>query len=209
MPVFNDSTPVLRNGSPFRDYRTIPVTLDLDHDGKKDLILGEWYSSVRFYQNQGTNSNPVFTSYINFVQPDPDSFLNGNPPRINFTDWDGDTDLDMITCDYYGSVFLRRNIAPVGINERNDLFSEGQEFDIIPNPVNKDFVTINYNLFNSEPLLIRIYDVLGRTVLERKINVNQENASINLDLRHLKAGIYLLKLETSNWSKTHKLVKTE
>ena len=45
-PVFNDSTPVLRSGSPFRDYRTIPVTLDLDHDGKKDLILGEWYSSA-------------------------------------------------------------------------------------------------------------------------------------------------------------------
>lgn len=200
---------MLRNGSPFRDYRTIPVTLDLDHDGKKDLILGEWYSSVRFYQNQGTNSNPVFTSFINFVAPDPDSFLNGNPPRINFTDWDGDTDLDMITCDYYGSVFLRRNITPVGINERNDLFSYGQEFDITPNPVNQGFVTLNYNLSNSEPLLIRIYDVSGKIVLSQNTSVNQEPSKVNLDLSHFKAGIYLLKIETDNWSKTHKLVKTE
>ena len=117
LPVFGDSTPVLHRGSPFNDYRTVPVLEDLDRDGRRDLILGEWYSSVRFYQNVGTDTNPAFTNFVNLVQPDPDSFLNGNPPRVNFTDWDGDGDLDMITCDYYGSVFLRRNITTTGVEE--------------------------------------------------------------------------------------------
>jgi hypothetical protein len=117
MPVFGDSTPVLHNGSPFTDYRCVPVLEDLDRDGRRDLVLGEWYSSVRLYANVGTDTNPVFTTYINLVEPDPDSFLNGNPPRVNFTDWDGDGDMDMITCDYYGSVFLRRNITQTGAEE--------------------------------------------------------------------------------------------
>jgi hypothetical protein len=117
MPVFGDSTPVLHGGNPFTDRRCVPLLLDLDGDGKRDLVLGEWYSSVRFYANTETDTNPVFNTFINLVQPDLDSFTNGNPPRVNFTDWDGDSDLDMITCDYYGSVFLRRNITPAGVSE--------------------------------------------------------------------------------------------
>jgi hypothetical protein len=118
LPVFGDSTPVLHGGVPFDDYRCVPLLLDLDRDGKRDLVLGEWYSSVRLYSNVGTDTNPVFAESVNLVEPDPDSFSNGNPPRINFADWDGDGDLDMITCDYYGSVFLRRNITPAGVAER-------------------------------------------------------------------------------------------
>jgi len=117
LPVFGDSTPVLHSGVPFNDRRAIPVLEDLDRDGRRDLVLGEWYSSVRFYRNSGTDTNLVFTTYVNLVEPDPDSFLNGNPPRVNFTDWDGDGDRDMLTCDYYGSVFLRRNITQTGVVE--------------------------------------------------------------------------------------------
>jgi hypothetical protein len=117
VPAFGDSTPVRHGGSQFNDYRCVPLLLDLDGDGKRDLVLGEWYSSVRLYSNIGTDTNPVFNTFVNLVDPDPVNFINGNPPRINFTDWDGDGDLDMITCDYYGSVFLRRNITPAGVEE--------------------------------------------------------------------------------------------
>ena len=117
-PVFADSTPVLCNGSVFNNWRVAVVTEDLDRDGRKDLVMGEWYSSVRFYRNEGTNPAPVFNSFNYLVMPDSQSFVNGNPPRINFCDWDGDTDRDMITCDYYGSVFLRRN-ATLAVKERS------------------------------------------------------------------------------------------
>ena len=117
VPVFDDSTPVLHNGIPFTDRRYVPLLLDLDRDGMRDLVLGEWYSSVRLYANVGTDTNPVFNTFINLVQPDSSTYLNGNPPRVNFTDWDGDGDLDMIACDYYGSVFVRRNITPADIEE--------------------------------------------------------------------------------------------
>lgn len=116
-PVFGDSTPVLNSGNPINSWRTVPVHEDLDRDGLRDFILGEWYSSVRFYRNIGTNANPAFSGFVNLVPPDPDSFSNGNPPRLNLVDWDGDADLDMVTCDYYGSVFLRRNVTPTAVAE--------------------------------------------------------------------------------------------
>ena len=134
LPVFGDSIPILAGGVPFNNYRCVPLALDLDGDGRKDLVLGEWYSSVRFYHNAGPDSNPVFTNFVNLVPPDPDSFLNGNPPRISFADWDGDRDLDMITCDYYGSVFLRRNSTPVAVSEAGSS-PVGVTLSIVPNPV--------------------------------------------------------------------------
>ena len=115
-PVFGDSTPVLAAGSAFRNCRCVPTTADLDRDGAKDLVLGEWYSSIRWYRNTGVNSDPRFDTFENLAPPDPDSFRNGIPPRIAFCDWDGDTDLDMVTCDYYGWVTLRENVTPTGVS---------------------------------------------------------------------------------------------
>jgi len=135
LPVFEDSTPVLSGGSPISSWRCAPVTEDLDRDGRKDLVLGEWYSSVRFYCNVGTNRQPVFSGFVNLVPPDPDSFLNGNPPRINFVDWDGDSDRDMVSCDYYGSVFLRRNVTPTGAGESGRPAVPGRVLQLVPSLV--------------------------------------------------------------------------
>ena len=122
--MFGDSTPVLANGSAFRNYRCAPAYFDLDRDNVRDLVLGEWYSSIRFYHNSGTNGSPEFTTFVNLVPPDPDSFRNGNPPRIAFADWDGDNDIDLVTCDYYGWVTLRENITPSGISGREQHTAE-------------------------------------------------------------------------------------
>jgi hypothetical protein len=187
LPVFNDSTPVLSNDYPFDDYRCIPLFLDLDRDGKRDLVLGEWYSSVQFFSNVGTDTNPVFTGYVYLVQPDPDSFLNGNPPRVNFTDWDGDADLDMITCDYYGSVFLRWNITPAGVeqttNDERGTIDVGATLvrgvlfpprDMTESPDDSDRVP--------RPTLL---DAAGRCVLQLRAGAN--------DVRGLSPGVYFVR----------------
>ena len=162
-PLFNDSSPVLNSGIPINSYRTIPVMEDLDRDGRRDLVLGEWYSSVRFYRNTGTNANPVFAGYLNLVEPDPDSFLNGNPPRVNFTDWDGDGDRDMITCDYYGSVFLRRNITLQSVGELPSRSVARDGFSVVPNPF-QERTQIRYEPRANSRVEIRIRDAAGRSV---------------------------------------------
>ncbi|MCX6841700.1 MAG: FG-GAP-like repeat-containing protein [candidate division WOR-3 bacterium] len=181
LSIFGDSTPVLHSGTPFNDYRCVPVLEDLDRDGRRDLVLGEWYSSVRFYQNVGTDTNPAFTNFVNLVQPDPDSFLNGNPPRVNFTDWDGDGDMDMITCDYYGSVFLRRNITATGVeqtmNDGRGTLNVGPT--IVCRVLNLQSATCN---LQSE---ITLLDAAGRTVMALKSGAN--------DVSRLSPGVYFVR----------------
>lgn len=179
VPVFGDSTPVLHGGSQFDDARCVPLLLDLDGDGKRDLVLGEWYSSVRLYPNVGTDTNPVFDTFVNLVQPDPDSFRNGNPPRINFTDWDGDADLDMITCDYYGSVFLRRNLTPPGTGETST--AELRTTNTGP-CIARGILYLRVSPFTVHPSL---FDMTGRRVMSLIPGPN--------DVSHLSPGVYFVR----------------
>jgi hypothetical protein len=183
-PVFGDSTPVLHGGFPFDDYRCVPVLLDLDLDGKRDLVLGEWYSSVRLYSNVGTDTNPVFNTYVNLVEPDPVNYSNGNPPRVNFTDWDGDADLDMITCDYYGSVFLRENITPPGVQET---MNDGRGTMDAPTLV-RNTLNLQSAIFNLQSA-IALVDVSGRKVLDLRPGPN--------DVSALSPGIYFVRPASS------------
>lgn len=215
-PVFGDSTPVLFNGSPLPYYRTIPVLQDLDLDGKKDMVLGGWYSDVRFYTNVGTNANPVFTNYIYLVQPDSQYFLNGNPPRINFTDWDGDGDLDMITCDYYGSVFLRENVTPQAVDENDDQTTASMNLTISPNPFSIA-TQIRYSIHDTgyliENPILMIYDTEG--CLVKSFNtvscIEHQESRISWDgrddhNRELGSGVYFVTLEAGSEVQTQKLL---
>lgn len=210
-PVFGDSTPVLFNGNPLTYWRTIPVTEDLDGDGLKDMVLGGWYSDVRFYTNVGTNSNPVYNSYIYLVLPDSNTYLNGNPPRVNFTDWDGDSDLDMITCDYYGSVFLRENITPPGIDEYQTKLGIIDEFMVTPNPV-KNQARFNYRLAKSAPVRVDVYSIDGSLVItpfEKYAGAGDVQLTWNINTinrNELPNGIYFVRLLTGNETQTQKIL---
>jgi hypothetical protein len=225
-PVFGDSTPVLFNGSTLPYYRTIPVLQDLDLDGKKDIILGGWYSDVRFYTNVGTNANPVFTNYIYIVQPDSQNFSNGNPPRINFTDWDGDSDLDMITCDYYGSVFLRENVTPQSVAENTDETIGSMNLTVMPNPFSNS-TRIRYSIEEANQSIsgsagrasecqkpeLKIHDAAGQVV--RNFSLPTTYCVLRTTVlwdgtdqanRPLANGVYFVSLEVGSEVQTQKLL---
>ncbi len=210
-PVFSDSTPILFNGAPLTYWRTIPVPKDLDGDGKKDMVLGGWYSDVRFYKNMGTNANPVYTTYTYLVNPDSSSYSNGNPPRLNFADWDGDGDLDMITCDYYGSVFLRRNITPSQADENREQRVTLQSFGVFPNPITRSAV-FSVSLNNSGPVKIHIYGADGsfiRTAVNTYLNAGNHKITwliSDIDEDKLPNGIYFARLDTGSEIHTKKLM---
>lgn len=209
-PVFTDSTPVLFNGSPTTYYRTIPVLLDLDLDGKKDLILGGWYSDVRFYANVGTNANPVFTNYIYLVNPDSSAYSNGNPPRLNFTDWDGDGDLDMLTCDYYGSVFLRRNISGINVEERSNRSVAQDRFSVTPNLITRQAL-IKVNIETPAFVRLDLYSPDGRNVaslLDRHADAGELRFTMDLnslDRYALSSGVYIVVLRKDDRVLTSKV----
>jgi hypothetical protein len=171
------------------------------------MVLGGWYSDIRFYSNTGTNANPSFEEYIYLVLPDSQAFLNGNPPRIAFADWDGDADLDMITCDYYGSVFLRENVTPTGVAENGSQVIQTSEFTLSPNPaVNR--VVFTSRLAESGFVQVEVYAVDGRRVASPFHDyVESGKLEFIWDIhRKLPNGVYLVKFRTGSDLLTQKLL---
>lgn len=207
-PVFGDSTPVLFNGVPLTYWRTIPVLQDLDGDGIHDMTLGGWYSDVRFYANSGTNANPIFTTYVYLVMPDSQNYSNGNPPRVNYTDWDGDGDLDMITCDYYGSVFLRRNITPTTVHEHDKEIKALSSFSITPNPVSERAL-FTVQMMEAGLVRLDIYNSNGQLVLtpfRQEVGKGELRFSWDIGTVTLSNGVYFAQLKTKNSVQSQKLL---
>ncbi|MGZ3931791.1 MAG: T9SS type A sorting domain-containing protein, partial [Bacteroidia bacterium] len=45
-------------------YQGAPVFVDLDNDGDKDLMVGEYYGNLQYFQNTGTVSAPAFAAPV-------------------------------------------------------------------------------------------------------------------------------------------------
>jgi hypothetical protein len=78
-------------------------------------------------------------------------------------------------------------------------------FDVMPNPLVGKVATVRYSLPKAGPVSISIFDVAGRSVSSRTLLASRTGA-VNLDLRSLSAGIYLVRLNGDGFEQTRKLV---
>jgi hypothetical protein len=80
-------------------HRSAPALTDLDSDGDLDLVIGSRDEGLSLYRNTGSASSPAFT---------PADALQLDAPRLAtpiFADWDGDSDLDVMTGGDSGGLF--------------------------------------------------------------------------------------------------------
>jgi len=76
---------------------------------------------------------------------------------------------------------------------------------IEPNPLATGFAALRYSLPQPGPARLAVYDVAGRTVKYQQLVLGRSGA-VSLDLRHLSAGVYLVKLEAGAFTARQKLV---
>jgi hypothetical protein len=74
-----------------------------------------------------------------------------------------------------------------------------------PNPLSGGFATLRYSLPRAGQARVCVYDVTGRTVVNR-ILAAATTGSATLDLQHLNSGVYLVKLTSQDLASTQKLV---
>ena len=62
-------------------------------------------------------------------------------------------------------------------------------------------------LENGENQKLKVYDVMGRLVMEKQISVVDETEIIEVNLWELPAGMYIMVINGNNGRKTHKIIK--
>ena len=97
-----------------------PTTLDLNGDGKKDLLVGEKAGNLHFFENVGTGSDPVFTGKV-LLEASGTVYDSSFYSRPNVVDWENDGVLDILCGTSNGYVAYIKTLGPllVDVNELN------------------------------------------------------------------------------------------
>jgi len=121
LPVFSTLSLLQVDGTDFDiGTRSAPRIYDWNHDGLKDMLIGELYGNIYYLENVGTNAAPVFDSYEMFLlaNGDPLKYDYANNPtgaprsRLFVTDWNEDGLDDIIVGGANGKLELYTSVVP-------------------------------------------------------------------------------------------------
>lgn len=89
-------------------YIAVPAVADLDNDGDFDVLMGEYYGILNYYENTGTPSAPAFAAPV--ANPfGLDSTYELAFPE--FADLDNDGDMDLLVGEGYANLQYFENIG--------------------------------------------------------------------------------------------------
>lgn len=158
-----------------------PDFADLDGDGDFDLLVGEYYGGLQYFENIGTSENPLFSG----PQMNPFGLISTYYLAFpEFADLDDDGDMDLLVGEYYGAMEYFENTGISGI----DMLADKSNFMVYPNP-SSDFINIKTDQKIEK---VEIYNLLG----EMMLMVNGSNDRISLN--NLKTGIYTVQVTFVN-----------
>jgi hypothetical protein len=87
----------------------------------------------------------------------------------------------------------------------NETSLKVNSFSVFPNPT-KDITTLKINANNSFKGIVKIYNALGASVLEKSVEITDGKNAIELPISSLDTGIYFISLEGGNNLITRKLI---
>jgi hypothetical protein len=80
-----------------------PCVIDFNRDGKKDLLVGETYGNVFFYENKGTDAAPAFNGWVK-IATGTGLIDVGYYARPTTADWDNDGMPEVLIGESYGYI---------------------------------------------------------------------------------------------------------
>lgn len=193
-PLITSWTYIQSGGSSINRYRCCPQVIDLNQDGKKDLVMGENDAKIYYYENVGTDEAPVFSGFeaLQAGGSDIDLYYGS---RLWVDDWNSDGYLDLLVSDYDGFVYK----FPGSTTGAADfMFGQVEDgFGITPS-VNPAFGAFSMNLQGAFGTVeVSVYDATGRKVAGTVATTD----AISIGAAGLPAGVYSV-IATDNGGST-------
>ena len=158
-------------------YLAVPALADLDRDGDLDLLVGEEYGVMQYFQNTGSALTPKFELPVESPFGLSQTYYNAFPA---FADLDSDGDSDLLVGEYYGVMEYFENLDLTGVADI------GQQINVklSPNPVN------NLLHIDADEKIkkIEIFNILGEPVQSVNNPLNE------IAVHNLTPGLYTLKI---------------
>jgi hypothetical protein len=104
--------------------RSSPAAGDWNRDGRKDLLVGEIYGTVFYFENIGSDEDPVFDGHVLLTTGEILVDVNMYS-RLDLVDWDNDGVLDLLSGNFdYGSepvagVYFFQAVGPLSARPVN------------------------------------------------------------------------------------------
>jgi hypothetical protein len=169
----------------------VPAFADLDGDGDLDLLVGEYYGTMQYFENTGSATSPQFAPSLANPFGLVPTYVYAFPA---FADLDNDSDLDLLVGEYYGVMQYFENVTGVGIADLSKSF----DLKLFPNPVNNILHIASKENINK----IEIFNAVGEKV------ITVENQVSQISLHQLSPGIYMVKVTSvKGYFTTAKILK--
>lgn len=129
-PTFDAAVPIKDGNVDLVDaYFSSPAVFDANGDGKKDLFVGNRFGDVHFYENRGSDANPIFDGW---VQPYAGAAMLEVMAHsaLDCVDWDGDGMMDILCGEKYGYVTCFRAKGPLQLSDNAIASSTGGIIDL-------------------------------------------------------------------------------
>ncbi len=176
----------------------VPAIADLDGDGDLDILTGNGWSEVQYFENVGET----------WVEnPEPIQGITGNQNTTPaFADLDADGDLDLTLGQYNGTFNYYRNqriVSAISVQEQIKGFTLNPVF---PNPFGSS-TTMSIEIPTVSDVIMQIFDQSGHKVFTQEwLQMSAGHHSYNWEVSSLSSGIYFIQLSVGNQRQTIKAV---
>ncbi|WP_369178004.1 FG-GAP-like repeat-containing protein [Candidatus Thiodubiliella endoseptemdiera] len=173
------------------DYST-PNLADIDGDGDLDLVVGEFYGTLKYYQNTGTTSNPAYEVKTGGSNPF-NSIDVGDFSKPTLADIDGDGDLDLVVGENNGTLKYYYNQQPSSVDGQVPTFTEKtSDTNVLGEPSNL-VIEFSENI-KTNGGIVEIWNSAEKVATISITNANISDTTLTLNPSSLTSGVYYIKM---------------
>jgi len=194
-PEFESYSFIKAAGEDIHVSRLNPHIVDLDGDGKKDIIAGNHYGDILFFRNIGLNSNPVFAEQVPL-------YSNGQPIDINTgskiwpEDMNGDGTLDILASDYDGLIYVFPGLPQTLIEDNETEGNQPSLIRMLSSPVSGGNIEVSLSIPSRQNIILRMFDSSGRVIYSSDLGLLEPGVQSQvINISEIAPGVYFVSVQ--------------